>query len=148
MHPPFFFFLLLLTASTTTVENEHSCSFSRSVVVFQHHRVPPPSWGGFDPSPHLSRIRLTSPPATSIENEHVIACFQCWWAPHLTTPPHYSPPSKTSNDLLIFDAGGLCTSPCHLTTHQHRKQACRCSFSILVGSAPHYHLTTTHHHRK
>ncbi len=67
---------------------------------------------------------------------------------HGSISPHHQPASKTSNDLLVFDAGGLRTSPCHLTTHQHRKWAHCCSFLMLVGSAPHYHLTTTHHHRK
>src|SRR6266508_3999673 len=57
---------------------------------------------------------------------------------HGSVSPHHQPASKTSNDLLVFDAGGLRTSPCHLTTHQHQKRACRCSFSMLVGSAPHH----------
>jgi len=91
-----------------------------------------------------------------------------------TTPPQRHPSApKMSNSMLIFSAGGPSTSPRHLsTTHQHRKQATTCSFSVLVGPEPHHatsapptiienmlvfgggglstsspHLST-HHHRK
>src|SRR6266545_660474 len=90
---------------------------------------PPPSWGGFDPSPHLSQIHLTSPPATSIENEHVIARFRCWWAPHLTMPPHHQLPApKTSMCVLIFSVGLLSTS---LPPHYHPPPPLKTSTRVL-----------------
>src|SRR6266545_260512 len=84
----------------------------------------------------------TSPP-TSIENEHVVACFQCWWAPHLTMPPHHPPALKMSMSLLIFDAGGLRTS---LPPHHHppppKMSTCVLVFGVGLLSTslpPHYH---------
>ena len=105
---------------------------------------PPPSWGGFDPSPHLLRICLTSPPATSIENEHVIARFRCWWALHLTMPPHHPPASKMSMSLLIFNAGGLHTS---LPPHHHppppKMSTCVLVFNVGLLSTSLPPTTTT-----
>ncbi len=147
--------------STTTIKNEHSCLFLRSVVVFQYHHVSPLSWGGFDPSPHLSWICITSPPATSIENEQLRVHFWCWWAPHLIicqhrkraimhsfsilvgSAFHHPPLLKMSNDLLIFNASGLHTS---LPPHHHppppKMSTCVLVFGVGLLSTslpPHYH---------
>src|SRR6266545_3705243 len=79
----------------------------------------------------------TSPP-TSIENEHVVARFRCWWAPHLTMPPHHPPASKMSTSLLVFDAGGLRTSP----PPHHHPPPLKMSMCVLVFSVglPYYCL--------
>ena len=64
--------------------------------------------------------------------------------PHIfrgSVSPHHQPASKTSNNLLVFDASGLRTSPCHLPP------ASKMSTSLLVFDAgglrtslpPHHH---------
>ena len=81
-------------------------------------------------------------------SQHWKRATTCLFLMLVGSAPHHPPALKMSMSLLVFDVGGLRTSPCHLTIHQHQKWAHHCSFLMLVGSAPHYHLTTTHHHRK
>src|SRR6266508_1943007 len=56
-------------------------------------------------------VLRTSPP-TSIENEHVVARFQCWWALHLTTTS--PPPTTTKNEYVCTHF--QCWSAIYLTT--------------------------------
>src|SRR6266542_4241643 len=113
-----------------------------------HHATSPPTRSKMSMSLLVFDVGgLRTSPPTSIENEHVVAHFQCWWAPHLTTTS--PPPTTTENEYVCtrfrcWSAIYLTTTSLPPTTTTANEYPC----THFQWCSATYITTTCSHHRK